>query len=186
MLNHDESPSCITRLRRRCLMAFKRIQNPVATRAVAPTFRITIVKCHDAVLTWQDLMGSRSRLPVFVIGFALGAIRVLLLVPRLGETAAVSLETPFMLAASWNLSRWSAKEHDVLTDTTDALLMGAIALVVLTLAELGTAVLLFRRTVLEYFVGFGSVPGAIGLAGQLCFASFPFLQGHCNRIESSS
>ncbi|ALL70161.1 hypothetical protein K788_0001490 (plasmid) [Paraburkholderia caribensis MBA4] len=55
-----------------------------------------------------------------MIGFALGTIRVLLLVPCLGETAAVSLEAPFMLAASWNLSRWSAKRHDVLTDTADA------------------------------------------------------------------
>ncbi|BCF97960.1 hypothetical protein PPGU19_025290 [Paraburkholderia sp. PGU19] len=120
-----------------------------------------------------------------MIGFALGTIRVLLLVPCLGETAAVSLEAPFMLAASWNLSRWSAKRHDVLTDTADALLMGAIALTVLMLAELGTAVLLFKRTVLEYFFGFGSVHGAIGLAGQLCFASFPFLQASGNRIASS-
>jgi len=145
-----------------------------------------MTRCSHGRTIWVAEAGCLYALTVFVIGFALGAIRVLLLVPRLGETAAVSLETPFMLAASWNLSRWSAKEHDVLTDTTDALLMGAIALVVLTLAELGTAVLLFRRTVLEYFIGFGSVPGAIGLAGQLCFASFPFLQGHCNRIESSS
>ncbi|RZF28985.1 hypothetical protein EVC45_14285 [Paraburkholderia sp. UYCP14C] len=119
---------------------------------------------------------------MFAIGFALGAIRILLLVPRLGEAAAVSLEVPFMLAASWNLSRWSANQHDLLTDTSEALLMGAIALVVLMLAELGTAVLLFRRTVLEYFVGFLTVPGAIGLAGQLCVAGFPFLQASRSRV----
>ncbi|WP_174965069.1 hypothetical protein [Burkholderia ubonensis] len=120
-----------------------------------------------------------------MIGFAFGAIRVLLLVPLLGETAAVSLEAPFMLAASWTLSHWSAKKHDMLTDTNEALLMGAFALAVLTLAELCTNGLLFGRTVLEYFVGFWSVPGAIGLAGQLCFASFPFLQARGNRIGSS-
>jgi hypothetical protein len=129
--------------------------------------------------------GCLYALVVFVFGFAFGAIRVLLLVPRLGETAAVSLEAPFMLTACWSLSHWSAKKHHMLTDTTEALLMGAIALAILTLAELGTAILLFRRTVLEYFVGFCSVPGAIGLAGQLCFASFPFLQASGNRIASS-
>ncbi|WP_321850882.1 hypothetical protein [Burkholderia diffusa] len=122
---------------------------------------------------------------VFVIGFAFGAIRVLLLVQFLGETAAVSLEAPFMLAASWYLSRWSAKKYDVLTDTNEALLMGAIALAILTFAEWCTSLLLFRRTVLEYFAGFWSVPGAIGLASQLCFAGFPFLQASGHRIESS-
>lgn len=129
--------------------------------------------------------GCLYALTVFALGFALGAIRMLLLVPHLGETAAVALEAPVMLAASWNLSRWSAKKHGVLTHTADALLMGAIAFAVLMLAELGTAVVLFKRTVFEYFMGLRSVPGAIGLAAQLCFACFPFLQARGNRIVSS-
>lgn len=129
--------------------------------------------------------GCVYALTVFVIGFAFGAIRVLLLVRLLGETAAVSLEAPFMLAASWYLSRWSAQKYDMLTDTNEALLMGAIALAILTFAEWCTSWLLFRRTVLEYFAGFWSVPGAIGLASQLCFAGFPFLQASGHRIESS-
>jgi len=37
---------------------------------------------------------------VFLCGFALGALRVLLIVPRIGETAAVSLEAPLILTAS--------------------------------------------------------------------------------------
>ncbi|WP_342959018.1 hypothetical protein [Paraburkholderia azotifigens] len=118
---------------------------------------------------------------VFVVGFVLGAIRALLLVPHLGETVAVSFEMPFMLAVSWKLSRWSAKRHDMLANTDDALLMGAIALVVLTIAEVSTAVLLFGRTVFEYFVGIWSVPGTIGFAGQLCFAAIPVLQARGNR-----
>ncbi|RQS60088.1 MULTISPECIES: hypothetical protein [unclassified Burkholderia] len=122
---------------------------------------------------------------VFAIGFAFGAMRVLLLVRLLGETAAVSLEAPFMLAASWYVSHWSTKKHDLLTDTNEALLMGAIALATLTIAELCTNGLLFGRTVLEYFAGFWSVPGAIGLASQLCFASFPFLQARGNRMGAS-
>ena len=50
--------------------------------------------------------GCLYALIVFVVGFVFGAVRVLLIAPRLGETAAVSIEAPFMLAASWNLSRW--------------------------------------------------------------------------------
>ena len=43
---------------------------------------------------------------VFLIGFILGTIRVLLLAPRLGETTAVIAEVPVMLAASWFVCRW--------------------------------------------------------------------------------
>jgi hypothetical protein len=124
-------------------------------------------------------------LSVFTIGFALGAIRVPLLVPRLGEVAAVLLETPFMLAASWKMSRWSERKYGLLTDTAGALLMGVIAFAVLMFAELATSVLCFNRTVAEHFADFWSVPKAVGLASQLCFASFPFLQAGSNRIASS-
>jgi len=121
---------------------------------------------------------------VFAIGFALGAIRVLLLVPRLGDTVAVLLEAPVILALSWQMSRWSAKKSGLMTDTGGALLMGTISLAVLMSAEFVTAMTCFNRTVAEYFAGFWSVPGAIGLAAQLCFASFPFLQTGSNRIAS--
>ncbi|KAB0653195.1 hypothetical protein LGM71_24355 [Burkholderia sp. AU33545] len=145
-----------------------------------------MTRCSHRSPRWATCAeaGCVYALTVFVIGFAFGAIRVLLLVQLLGETAAVSLEAPFMLAASWYLSHWSAKKHDMLTDTNEALLMGAIALAILMLAELCINGLLFRRTVLEYFAGFWSVPGAIGLASQLCFAGFPFLQAISHRTES--
>jgi hypothetical protein len=42
---------------------------------------------------------------VFLMGFILGTIRVLLLVPRLGETIAVIVEAPIALAASWFVCR---------------------------------------------------------------------------------
>jgi hypothetical protein len=46
---------------------------------------------------------------VFFVGFILGTVRVLLIAPRLGETAAVLLETPVMLVASWFVCRWYVK-----------------------------------------------------------------------------
>ncbi|MFP4896569.1 hypothetical protein [Paraburkholderia sp. EG304] len=122
---------------------------------------------------------------VFVIGFALGAVRVLLVIPHLGETPAVLLEAPLMLAVSWILSRWIAGKHGMLTGTSEAFVMGAIAFAILICAELGTAVMLFRKTVLEYVAGLGSVPGAIGLAAQLCFAIFPVFHMLSKRISSS-
>lgn len=83
------------------------------------------------------------------------------------------------------MSRWSARKHGLLTDRHGALLMGAIAFTVLMFAELATAVLCFHKTAAEYVAGFWSVPGAIGLAAQACFASFPLLQASSHRIGSN-
>jgi hypothetical protein len=48
--------------------------------------------------------GALYAIIVFLIGFILGTIRVLLLAPGLGETAAVMLEVPIMLTANWFVS----------------------------------------------------------------------------------
>ena len=50
--------------------------------------------------------GALYAIIVFLIDFILGIIRVLLLAPRLGETTAVIIEAPIMLAASWFVCRW--------------------------------------------------------------------------------
>ena len=57
--------------------------------------------------------GALYAIIVFVIGFNLGTMRLLLLVPRLGETTAVIFEAPIMLAASWFVCRWCVDRLDV-------------------------------------------------------------------------
>ena len=49
--------------------------------------------------------GVAYAVTVFTIGFVLGTVRVLLLVPRVGSTIAVSVESPIILIASWYVSR---------------------------------------------------------------------------------
>jgi hypothetical protein len=61
---------------------------------------------------------------VFLIGFILGAIRVLLVAPRLGETLAVIIEAPIMLSASWFVSRWCVDRLDVAATVPARSLMG--------------------------------------------------------------
>jgi hypothetical protein len=120
--------------------------------------------------------GCVYAISVFVIGFGLGTIRVLLLVPRLGGTVAVLSEAPLMLAVSWSVSKWVTKKFDLHADADASLLMGAIAFAVLMLAELGVSVFVFSKSMVEHLAGYWSVPGVIGLAAQVCFATFPFLQ----------
>ena len=62
---------------------------------------------------WATEAGALYAIIVFVIGFILGTIRVLLLAPRLGETMAVSLEVAFILTASWVVCRWRLDRLDV-------------------------------------------------------------------------
>jgi len=43
---------------------------------------------------------------VFAAGFALGVLRTVLVVTLVGETVAVALELPIILAIAWIARRW--------------------------------------------------------------------------------
>jgi hypothetical protein len=120
--------------------------------------------------------GALYALIVFLAGFIFGTIRVLLLAPRLGETAAVILETPVMLAASWFVCRWCVGRVDVPRTVPVRSAMGTVAFAVLMAAEFGLAGLVFGRSLDEQLAGYGAAPGAIGLAAQFVFAVFPIVQ----------
>ena len=122
------------------------------------------------------LAGCAYALIVYLFGFAFGTVRVLLVVPRLGETIAVLLETPFILLVSWKISHWTVARFAVDNRPAARLLMGGVAFAVLMLAEFGVAIVAFGRSVQEQIFAYGSVPGIIGLAAQVCFATFPVLQ----------
>lgn len=113
---------------------------------------------------------------VFAVGFVLGAVRVLLLSPHLGETASVALELPIILGVSWlvcgRLLGWLA-----VPDRAPArLAMGASAFALLMAAELLVAVLAFGRSVDEHLAAYQTVAAALGLAAQLVFAAFPLIR----------
>ena len=111
---------------------------------------------------------------VFGIGFLLGTARVLLLAPRVGATLAVSIETPVILAASWYVAAFWMKRLAVSTRLRTRMLAGAVAFVTLMGLEIALSVSLFHRSVGEYLAGLRSPAGGIGLAAQVCFATFPF------------
>jgi hypothetical protein len=113
----------------------------------------------------------------FAIGFCLGVIRVVAVAPRLGETAAVGLEVPVMLAFSWLLSRRCVRRFKVPPGTASRLMMGKAAFALLMSAELGVSVIALGRSVAEHLAGYRSIPGAVGLAAQVAFAVLPAIQG---------
>lgn len=109
---------------------------------------------------------------VFAFGFALGTARVLLVAPAIGAIAAVLIEVPLMLAASWWLARRLLA--DCGPTAGEAAAIGALAFALLMASEALLARALGQRPG-EWLAAMATVPGAIGLAGQLGFAAIPTL-----------
>jgi hypothetical protein len=119
--------------------------------------------------------GALYAIIVFVIGFILGTIRVLLVAPRLGETTAVIFEAPIMLAASWFVCRWCVDRLDVAAIVPARSLMGVVAFLVLMSTEIGLGTVL-GRSLMDQLAAYKSPPGAIGLGAQMVFAMYPVIQ----------
>lgn len=111
---------------------------------------------------------------VFAAGFVLGTLRVLLVVPAIGELAAVLLELPLMLVIGWFAARAVTRRWRI-GRAGEALACGMIAFAVLMATEALLAIALFDRTLAAWLADMGRAPGALGLAGQVAFAFMPLL-----------
>ena len=126
------------------------------------------------------LTGTVYVAAVFAAGFVLGVLRTLVLVPLLGELGAVLVELPVILTISWLvcariLRRWPLS-------LPSAVGMGAIAFLLLMGAEVGLSTLLAGRSLAEHLALYSQLPYQVGLAGQLAFASFPWV--HARRSQT--
>ena len=113
---------------------------------------------------------------VFVIGFLLGILRVLVLTPIFGEITATILEMPIILGASWIVCRRLVQGLQVPKTTITRWTMGGIAFGLLMIAELVLATIVFDKTVIEYLESFRLPQRLIGLVGQIAFGLFPLVQ----------
>jgi hypothetical protein len=113
---------------------------------------------------------------VFAIGFVLGAFRVLILVPMLGERWAELVEIPFMLVAVVLSARWVVARMEGATTALDGIFVGGIGLCLLLLAELGVVFFVRQQTFHEYLATRDPVSGALYLISLLLFAVMPAVQ----------
>jgi len=118
---------------------------------------------------------------VYLVGFVLGTVRVLLLAPRIGEVAAVLLETPIMLAASWIVSGWCTARFGVPPEVRPRLAMGGAAFALLILGEAGVSMLAFGRSWEGIVAAILSPSGLIGPSAQAIFALLPLFQALLQR-----
>jgi len=118
--------------------------------------------------------GAFYFLSAFVVGVVLGTARVLLVAPHIGPLAAVALELPLMLAASWLFSRVITARLSV--PASARILMGVIAFGLLIAAETLLGILTFGQDLATQWARLATLPGALGLFGQILFAAIPRIQ----------
>jgi hypothetical protein len=108
----------------------------------------------------------------FSIGFVLGVPRTLFIEPHIGVTAAVSIEAPLMIVASWNICNFVIYKLQVPSTRMMRSLIGIVAFIMLMFAEFALSNVL-GRSIIEHARLLLTIPGLIGLTAQVLFALFP-------------
>jgi hypothetical protein len=88
---------------------------------------------------------------VFGIGFVLGTLRVLVVVPTFGARIAELMEAPVMLAVTFVGARWVVRRRNLPALGSVRLGMGGIALGLLLAAEFILALGVRGQSIREYF-----------------------------------
>lgn len=112
---------------------------------------------------------------VFGTGFLLGAFRVSLLVPRLGERMAELLEMPVMLVVILASAGFVVRRFALPAALPVRLATGLVALCLMVAAELCFAALLQGRSLREYVASRDPVSGGVYLAMLALFALMPVI-----------
>lgn len=114
-------------------------------------------------------------LAVFGAGFVLGTIRVLLLLPLLGERTAESLEMPLMLAVIVVAARWITKRYLQSAQSREQIAVGLTAMGCMLAAEFLVGVTLRGLSPMEVWFNRDPVSGTAYYLSLLLFAVMPWL-----------
>lgn len=112
---------------------------------------------------------------VFGVGFVLGTMRVLWLVPQFGDRLSELLEMPLMLVAIVLAARWIVRRWGDDSGSLPLLWVGVWALGLLLTAEVGVGVLLRGLSPVEALLNRDPVSGAIYYLMLVVFALMPWL-----------
>jgi hypothetical protein len=109
-------------------------------------------------------------------GFMLGAVRVPILVPRLGERWAELAEMPLMAVVIFLAAGYILRRFPEIRSPARSLASGFLALSLSVAAELGLATLLQDRTLGEFISSRDKISGSVYIALLLVFAVMPRLR----------
>jgi hypothetical protein len=112
---------------------------------------------------------------VFAIGFALGIVRMTLLVPQFGVRTSELLELPIMVLASYLIAKHVVR-HFGSFSALARVGIGLLALALLISAELGVTVLL-GQSIGSYISSRDQVSGLAYLVSLALFGFMPLIAG---------
>jgi hypothetical protein len=121
------------------------------------------------------IAASAYFLVLFALGFVLGTIRVIFVIPRFGELTATIAEVPVMLAAAYCVCHWAIRRWQVPHKIAIRLVMVPWFLVLLFLFESLLGAMLFKRPLAEQWEALGTPAGLVGLSAQIISAFLPLL-----------
>lgn len=113
---------------------------------------------------------------VFTFAFATGAARILVVAPRLGPTAAVLLEVPIIVVASWIVARRLLRNRHLTLPERAA--MGATAFALTMASEAALSAIMRGQSVTDWAASVATPLGLVGLAGQVAFAAIPLFTAY--------
>jgi hypothetical protein len=116
---------------------------------------------------------------VFGVGFLLGVVRVLALLPNVGERWAELAEAPLMLLAIIFSARFVVRRFPA-AHRARYLVSGAIALFLLIVVELSVVLAIRGMSIGQYFAERDPVAGSVYLALLVIFAVMPWLLSGLN------
>ena len=127
----------------------------------------------------------RAALVYFAIvlgtGFVLGAFRVPILVPRIGERWAELAEMPIMAVVIFVAAGYILHRFPQIALPGRSLVAGFLALAFSVSAELGLAVILQDKTLAEFISSRDKISGSVYIALLLVFAIMPRLRLPSNK-----
>jgi hypothetical protein len=115
-------------------------------------------------------------LSVFGLGFVLGTVRTLVLVPLVGHLIAVLVELPLILSAAWLICARLTTRWAVPAELAPRAAMGILAFGLLMTAECMLSLWLFGNSLDLQLAQLQTSHGMAGFAGQFLFATFPIVQ----------
>ncbi|MCC5995730.1 MAG: hypothetical protein JJU18_05100, partial [Oceanicaulis sp.] len=107
---------------------------------------------------------------LLALGVVLGAFRTFLFEPWLGAWPALLIELPVILYGAWLVSGPVVEGRDLARP--DAAIAGAVALIVLLIAEAVLSQVLAGRSLLAHFALYAEARHQLGLAAQAFAAAF--------------
>ena len=111
---------------------------------------------------------------VFSVGFILGVIRVLWLVPQVGDRTAELFEAPLMLTAIYFSARFVTQRFEA-SRRVAYFYSGLVALLLLLVVEFSVVLVLQGTTFREYFSERDPVAGVVYGVMLVIFAAMPWL-----------